>query len=199
MAKRLLLISTSLHDWKEVGLANFQERVIMIWVLRLGHRIERDKRLSTHCGLAARAFGAEKLIYTGQKDSGLEDSINRVTEQWGGPFSVEYAESAGKVLKAWKGKTVHLTVYGLPLQDKIQEIRKEKNLLIIVGGEKVPPEIYQRADWNIGVTQQPHSEAAALAVFLHEYFQGKELSRKFSKANLTVVPQERGKKVISKT
>lgn len=169
----------------------------MIWVLRLGHRIERDKRLSTHCGLAARAFGAEKLIYTGQKDSGLEESINRVTEQWGGPFSVEYAESPGKVLRLWKGGVAHLTVYGMPVQDKIREIRKEKDLLAVVGGEKVPPEIYQRADWNVQVTGQPHSEAAALAVFLHEYFRGRELSRKFSQAKNEVIPQERGKRVAT--
>ena len=164
----------------------------------MGHRIERDKRLSTHCGLVARAFGSGKYIYTGQKDSGLEESINRVTEQWGGPFSVEHAENVGKVLRDWKGRTAHLTVYGMPVQDRIKEIRKSKDLLVIVGGEKVPPEIYQRATWNIQVTGQPHSEAAALSVFLHEYFQGKELSRKFSKAKLTIIPQERGKKVIGK-
>ena len=110
----------------------------MIWVLRLGHRIERDKRLSTHCGLVARAFGAQKLIYTGQKDSGLEESINSVTKGWGGPFAIEHSESARKLIKDWKGKSVHLTVYGIPVQEKIRTLRKVKNLLIIIGGEKVP-------------------------------------------------------------
>ena len=171
----------------------------MIWVLRLGHRIERDKRLSTHCGLVARAFGAEKLIYTGQKDSGLEESIKSVTREWGGPFRIEYAESVGKILRGWKGKTVHLTVYGMPIQERIKEIRKEKDLLVIVGGEKVPPEIYQQATWNIQVTGQPHSEVAALSVFLHEYFRGRELGKRFRKAGKVVVPQERGKKVIGQT
>lgn len=169
----------------------------MIAALRLGHRIERDKRLSTHCGLVARAFGAQKLFYTGQKDSGLEDSINSVTKGWGGPFWIEHSESGRKLMKDWKGKVVHLTVYGIPLEKKIRTIRKEKNLLIVVGGEKVPPEVYQECDFNISVTGQPHSEAAALAVFLHEYFRGKELSKKFRKAEKRVVPQERGKKVLT--
>jgi tRNA (cytidine56-2'-O)-methyltransferase len=168
----------------------------MITVLRLGHRIERDKRLSTHCGLVARAFGAQKLVYTGQKDSGLEESINSVTKGWGGPFQIEYSESARKLIKEWKGKSVHLTVYGIPLQEKIRALRKSRNLLVIVGGEKVPPEVYQECGWNVSVTGQPHSEVAALAVFLHEYFRGKELSKRFRKAGKSVVPQERGKKVI---
>jgi len=170
----------------------------MIVVLRLGHRIERDKRLSTHCGLVARAFGAQKLVYTGQKDSGLEESINSVTKGWGGPFQIEHSESARKLIKEWKGESVHLTVYGIPLQKKIRTLRKSRNLLVIVGGEKVQPEVYQDCDWNVSVTGQPHSEVAALAVFLHEYFGGKELEKKFTKAKKKVVPQERGKKVISR-
>jgi len=170
----------------------------MIVVLRLGHRIERDKRLSTHCGLVARAFGAQKMVYSGQEDSGLEESINSVIKGWGGPFSIEHVESARKVIRDWKGKSVHLTVYGLPLQKKIRIIRKMKNLLVIVGGEKVPPEVYQECGMNIQVTGQPHSEVAALAIFLHEYFEGKELEKKFRKAEKNVVPQERGKKVTTK-
>jgi tRNA (cytidine56-2'-O)-methyltransferase len=170
----------------------------MICVLRLGHRIERDKRLSTHCGLAARALGAEKMLYSGQKDSGLEESINSATKQWGGSFSVEYTESPNKTIKKWKGKVAHLTIYGLPLQDKIKEIRKEKVLLLVVGGEKVPPEFYQEADWNLSVTGQPHSEVAALAIFLHEYFQGKELGKRFKNSRRVVIPQEKGKKVLEK-
>jgi tRNA (cytidine56-2'-O)-methyltransferase len=168
----------------------------MIAVLRLGHRIERDKRLSTHCGLVARAFGARKIIYSGQKDSGLEESISSVVRGWGGPFSIEHTESGRKVIKDWKGKSVHLTVYGMPVQEKIRAIRKVKNLLVVVGGEKVPPEVYQECDWNIQVSGQPHSEVAALAVFLHEYFQGKELGKRFRKAGKRVIPQERGKRII---
>ena len=36
-----------------------------ISVLRLGHRIERDKRITSHLGLTARAFGADEIILSG--------------------------------------------------------------------------------------------------------------------------------------
>jgi tRNA (cytidine56-2'-O)-methyltransferase len=85
----------------------------------------------------------------------------------------------------------------VPVQDKIEEIRKsESNKLVVVGAEKVPREIFDLADHNVSVTQQPHSEAAALAVFLHMFFNGEELYKKFSNARLSVEPQERGKVVV---
>ena len=33
-----------------------------IGVLRLGHRRERDKRITSHLGLTARAFGADEVF-----------------------------------------------------------------------------------------------------------------------------------------
>ena len=44
----------------------------MIEVVRLSHRLPRDIRITTHCALTARAFGATKFIYGGQKDKGCE-------------------------------------------------------------------------------------------------------------------------------
>jgi len=163
-------------------------------ILRLGHRAARDKRISTHCALVARAMGADGIIYTGQKDSEMEKSVLRVASQWGGDFTVEHATSWRKVVKDFKGKSTHLTMYGLPVQKKIAEIRKAKNLLIVIGGEKVPMEVYHEMDWNIGVTSQPHSEVGALSVFLHEYFQGKELSLDFGKSERRIIPQKAGKR-----
>ncbi len=165
-------------------------------VLRLGHRPSRDKRMSTHVGLIARALGADNLFYSGLKDLSLEKSIQGVAAQWGGSFGVAHVRNWKAFLKEWKGKSVHLTMYGLPIQRKIARIREEKDLLVIVGGEKVPWEVYELADWNVGVTNQPHSEAGGLAVFLHELFQGKELDREFPGARKRVVPQSRGKKVV---
>jgi tRNA (cytidine56-2'-O)-methyltransferase len=167
-----------------------------VTVLRLSHRHSRDKRVSTHCGLVARAFGAEGLTYSGDRDPEMEASLRKVSEQWGGPFRVSYAASWREALRGFRGKTVHLTMYGLPLQDSIAEIRRCGDLMVIIGGEKVPGEVYRRAGWNVAVTGQPHSEVAALAVFLHEYFRGGELGKRFTGARKAVVPQERGKKVI---
>jgi tRNA (cytidine56-2'-O)-methyltransferase len=167
-----------------------------ITVLRLGHRPSRDKRLSTHVGLVARAFGADNIFYSGLKDSSLEKSIQGVTRQWGGQFGLAHVKDWKALVRNWKGKSVHLTMYGMPLEKKVGQIRKARDLLVIVGGEKVPPEAYRLADWNVAVTNQPHSEVAALAVFLQEYFRGRELRKRFAKAKRRIIPQARGKKVI---
>lgn len=170
----------------------------MITVLRLGHRLARDQRISTHCGLVARALGADRIIYTGEQDTEIIKSIEEVTSKWGGAFSASYEKDWKKVIREYKQKKfsiVHLTVYGEPIQSKIKTLRKKINLLIIIGGEKVPAELYKLVDHNISITQQPHSEVAALAIFLHEYLAGKELEKKFKNAKIRVVPQQRGKKV----
>ena len=51
----------------------------MIIVLRMGHRQKRDERLSTHCGLVARALGADRIIYSGERDGKLLYSVNDVS------------------------------------------------------------------------------------------------------------------------
>jgi len=171
-----------------------------IVVLRLGHRRARDKRATTHVGLTARALGADRIIITGDKDETLLKSIRRVAGRWGGEFEVAMQDSWKPVVKAFKEEgyeIIHLTMYGLPFQTKLEEIRKSpKNKLLIVGGEKVPGEVYQAADYNLAVTSQPHSEIAALAVFLDSFFEGKELEREFPRAKIKVVPQERRKQVL---
>ncbi len=169
----------------------------MISVLRLGHRLGRDDRISTHCGLVSRALGASEIIYSGDKDDKLIEGLKSVTKRWGGPFKITYEKNWRKIIKKYKKKhfvIVHLTMYGLSVNKEIKKLRRKKNLLIIIGSEKVPGEVYQLADYNIAVTSQPHSEVAALAVFLHEYFCGK--NKKFKKAKIRIMPQARGKKVV---
>lgn len=169
-------------------------------VLRLDHRFVRDDRVTTHVFLVARAFGAGKVIYSGQRDKELEERLGEITEIWGGPFEVEYQRDWKQTIAKWKeesGEVIHLTIYGLPLQDIIHEIRKStKDKLVIIGGAKVPGVVYGLADWNVSVTSQPHSEISALGVFLHELFGGQELSKPFKDAKLKVVPQPKGKKVL---
>ena len=41
----------------------------MITVLRLDHRLGRDTRITTHVCLTARAFGADKVILSGEHDN----------------------------------------------------------------------------------------------------------------------------------
>ncbi|MBU7016122.1 MAG: tRNA (cytidine(56)-2'-O)-methyltransferase [Theionarchaea archaeon] len=162
----------------------------MLTVLRMGHRPQRDKRITTHVCLVARAFGADAVIVD-KPDKTLEKTVQHVVEQWGGDFSVTFS-SWRSVLNNWKGTIVHLTMYGLPLEDKIADIRKLNNILIVIGAEKVPREVFDRAHFNISVTSQPHSEVAALALFLDRYFQGTELQKDFE-GNLKIIPSDKNK------
>jgi tRNA (cytidine56-2'-O)-methyltransferase len=70
--------------------------------------------------------------------------------------------------------------------------------LLLVGSQKVPGEFFSGdvSDYNVSIGNQPHSECAALAVFLDRFFEGKELAQGFKKAKIKVVPQERGKKTV---
>jgi len=55
--------------------------------------------------------------------------------------------------------------------------------------------VYEAADWNVAVTNQPHSEVASLAVFLDRLFEGRELDRDWADADRVVVPEAEGKRV----
>jgi tRNA (cytidine56-2'-O)-methyltransferase len=153
--------------------------------------------MTTHCALAARAFGADAFVFSGDRDSSIILSVNDVVRRWGGPFDISYEFSWRHWLaKQKKAKIVHLTMYGQELMKTIPKIRKIKDdLIIVVGGEKVPREIYEKAHYNISVTLQPHSEVASIAVFLDKLFQGKELTKDFKQPEIVIIPQERGKKV----
>jgi tRNA (cytidine56-2'-O)-methyltransferase len=166
-------------------------------VLRLGHRPQRDKRLSTHLLLAARAFGANDALYSGTRDPGLEESVRKIVRDWGGDFSVGYEANWRRVVREWDGGVAHLTMYGLPVQDVVREMEGyERPMLVVVGGPKVPGDMFALADWNVSVTLQPHSEVSALAVFLHILQRGEELSREYPSARLRIVPSARGKELI---
>lgn len=172
-------------------------RLVRVVILRLGHRAERDKRITTHVGLVARAFGAEEMLLCG-RDPHVEESLNDVAKRWGGNFRLTPDVSWKGETVRWKesgGKVVHLTMYGSNLPDVIDQIRASENILVVVGAEKVPAEVYDLADWNVAVGNQPHSEVAALAVFMDRLFQGRELCGEFE-GGLKIVPTPRGKQVL---
>jgi len=168
-----------------------------IHILRLGHRLPRDERISTHVALVARAFGAQQMIYSGQHDAGLESSVSRLVGNWGGNFAIRYEKNFRKVIREHRGNgftIAHLTMYGIPLPNRIIEMKRADRLLIVVGSEAVPGEVYQLADFNISVTNQPHSEVAALAITLDRLQEGREFGIDF-KGKLRIEPSEKGKKV----
>lgn len=134
-------------------------------VLRLGHRPSRDKRLSTHVCLAARALGADR-VYMTSKDSRVEESVRDVVERWGGDFEVVTGVDWRALVDNWSGMVVHLTMKGEPLAEAEEGLVDSEDILAVVGSGKVPADIYRLADLNVAVTPQPHSEVAALAVLM---------------------------------
>ncbi|MBP3386806.1 MAG: tRNA (cytidine(56)-2'-O)-methyltransferase [Candidatus Methanomethylophilaceae archaeon] len=165
-----------------------------IWIMRIGHRPQRDKRVTTHVALSSRALGA-KGIYVDTYDDVLEENVRSVVDRFGGDYSIKTGVSWKEAMRDFDGVVVHLTMYGLTVNDAIPKIPKDKDIMIIVGAEKVPAEVYQRADFNVSVGNQPHSEIAALAIFL-DRFTGGEALYSDRHGKMTVVPNERGKTVV---
>lgn len=169
-----------------------------IVVVRISGRTYRDLRITTHCGLVARAFGAEKIILSQDSDTSVPKTIQSVVERFGGDFQVEFTTNIGQQLKKLKKdgfSIVHLTMYGEKLPQHISVIRKKTKIAIVIGADKVPASVYQQADYNIGITNQPHSEVAALAVTMHEIMNGKEEELVFKNRKLEVIPTSKGKRV----
>ncbi len=172
-----------------------------IVVLRYGHRHVRDYRVTSHCCLVARAFGADKIEVVGEKDQSILDTVNGMNSRWGHGADVEFHDDWKGRLMHYKGlgfTSVHLTMYGIPTQQVEVEIAKKEKLLIIIGSQKVEREVYERADYNVSVTLQPHSEIAALAVFMDRLQGGEELSKVLPGAKIEVEPVNKGKKVRTK-
>jgi tRNA (cytidine56-2'-O)-methyltransferase len=169
------------------------------FILRIGHRVFRDSRVTTHVCLTARALGADGVIIADREDKVVESTIRDVTERFGGPFEVKSGISWRRAVRDWKasgGKILHLTAYGLPLPKILPELQNMTyDILIVVGSEKMPGEVFKIADWNISVTSQPMSEVAALAIFLDWYKNHGEFDREFSNAQLRIVPSKNGKEI----
>ena len=181
-----------------------EKNVQKIVVLRWGHRPQRDARLTTHVALAARALGASGFLLSDIVDEKIRETVEKVTRNWGGKFFFEMGTPWKSAVRDWKAKggiVVHLTVYGENIQtsnvlDRIKNLKKD--VLVMVGSQKVPKDFFSNevSDFNVSIGSQPHSECAALAIFLDRFFEGKELVKEFKKAKIKVVPQERGKKTI---
>jgi tRNA (cytidine56-2'-O)-methyltransferase len=154
--------------------------------------------------LTARALGASGFVLSDAVDEHLKETVEKVTQTWGGDFTFEMGAKWRNTVPDWKGNggiIVHLTAYGENVQtsDVLERIRSlKKPVLIIVGSQKVPSEFYSAevSDFNVAVGNQPHSECAALAIFLDRFFMGETLGKPFENAKLKIVPQERGKKVL---
>ena len=171
-----------------------------IEVLRIGQRLVRDDRVTTHVALVSRAFGASKILMQ-EVNPEIKKTISNVNKTWGGNFEVEIIDNWKKVLKSKKSffKIVHLTMYGENIDSVADKLRQEEQVLIVIGAEKVPREVYDLADYNVAVGNQPHSEISALAILLDRVLQGRQFLKKHRNAQKEIVPTKQGKKVIDKT
>ncbi len=168
-----------------------------IEVLRIGQRVVRDDRVTTHVALVARALGASK-IYMNEVDPEIKDTVEKINKTWGGNFRIEFFSNWKDIINMKKNnsKIVHLTMYGEDINKISSKIQKEEEILVVVGAEKVPRDIYEKADYNVSIGTQPHSEISALAILLDRIQQGKQFDRKFSDSKRVIIPSKNGKNVI---
>lgn len=168
-----------------------------IEVLRIGQRLVRDDRVTTHVALVSRAFGASR-IYMNEVNPEIRDTIGRINATWGGDFEIVMVDEWKKVLRERIREgfaAVHLTMYGEPVRAVSKRIAGEGRILIVVGAEKVPREVYDLSKYNVAVASQPHSEIGALAVLLDRVQEGRQFDKEFKNAQKTIVPAGRGKDV----
>ena len=145
---------------------------MVIEIVRIGQRLVRDDRVTTHVALVSRAFGAERIFMT-EVNPEIKGTLEKINKTWGGNFVVEFIDK-------WK---------------TIVKKKKEENLLVVVGAEKVPREIYELADYNVGVGSQPHSEISALAILLDRIQKGVQFEKEFPNAKRKIIPTKNGKNV----
>lgn len=178
----------------------------MIKILKLDHRPERDKRITTHCALVARAFCAEEFYYSGIEDYRIEENIKNIKEKWGGDFKIEYVEKPSAFIKKVKEEKktiiIHLTMYGEQIIKIINNVSSKINiekldLLVVVGGPKVPKLYYELADYNVSVTNQPQSEVGALAVILYLLNPDALNEKDFKNNKIKLIPNNTYKDVIN--
>jgi tRNA (cytidine56-2'-O)-methyltransferase len=173
-------------------------------VLRLGYRKGRDPRITTHLALVSRALGATRFLLAGDKDQELFANINSVNERFGGEMDCEHVGGGMSWLKRFSqvdagdgqpGVVVHLTMYGEPYRSVLPQIRRDRPVTVVVGGAKVPSDVFEFAHYNVAVGNQPHSEVAALALFMEAWYGEGGTERHFPNARLVIEPSARGKSV----
>ena len=167
-----------------------------IEVLRIGQRVVRDDRVTTHVALVARALGASK-IYMNEVDPEIESTIQKINKTWGGNFEIEFFSNWKDIINMKRNdyKIIHLTMYGENINKIYSKIQKEEKILVVVGAEKVPREIYDKSDYNVSIGTQPHSEISALAILLDRIQGGEQFNKKFPNSKRVIIPSNNGKNV----
>ena len=169
-------------------------------VLRLGYRRGRDPRITTHLALVARALGASGFLLSGDQDKEMFENLKSVDKKFGGSVETTHVKGLSHLKKHVEsgGVAIHLTMYGEPFRKTIQKIRRDKPILVVVGGSKVPSDVFKICQHNVAVGNQPHSEVAALALFMEAWFGDSATERNFDDARLVIEGVNGGKLVHDK-
>jgi len=166
-------------------------------VLRLGYRRGRDPRITTHLALVARAMGADGFLLSGDQDKEMFENLHSVGSRFGGVIDTSHVNGLGHLKRhvGNGGIAVHLTMYGEPFRKSIPKIRRDRPMLIVVGGAKVPGDVFKLCQYNVAIGNQPHSEVAALALFMDAWFGESASERNFEGARLVIEGSNDGKLV----
>ena len=131
--------------------------------------------------LSARALGASGITFAAQQGNKRIMSLNkRIMKRWGGEFKVGFSRNIAETFKDRRNyKIVYLTQFGEPLNKVAHTLKAYRNLLVVVSSKESIKSIIDRADFKVSISRQPNSATAALSVFLHAFFEGRELAVHF--------------------
>ncbi len=137
--------------------------------------------------LTARAFGAQSITFTTRANKKLVSYIKRTNGRWGGKFEVCFDKDWRKAIERSRNyEKVYLTLGGIPINKIIYRIRTYKNVMLIVTLQNDERTFEGVADFNVSITNQPHSTISSVAVFLHMFYSGRELAIRFNNAKYKI-------------
>ncbi len=161
----------------------------MIWVLVVG-KVSYENSLDLF--LVSRAFGASNITIISPGRINTEQLIkkcNKINRDWGGKVAISFSNDINKFIKSKKNYIkIYLTRYGTPIKKVEYIIKTYKNILLMLSMEEHEKRLYKIADFKISITNQPHSSEAAIAIFLHNFYNGRELAIHFENARYKIAP-----------
>ena len=144
--------------------------------------------------LTARALGASEVIFTRKKEPKIIRYVNRLEKNWGGKFNVSFVKSYKNALAGTTNYVkVYLTRYGTPLNKLAYTLNTYKNIMLIVSYTEAQSKLLDGlADFNVSISDQQHCSIASIAIFLHDFYRGRELAMHFENAKYKIIPNEHG-------
>ena len=131
----------------------------------------------------------------GFHEDGVVSALD-VCKKFGGDFKIETTSNPKRFLKDWPGKIIHLTMFGISIDEEVDKIKElPEPLLFVVGAEKVPPWVFELSDYNIAIGNHPHSEVAGLSVALSKIY-GSVYNQNFEGGEVKVIPSSERRNMV---